>query len=151
MQIITDTREQRPLFPSCKRATLTVGDYTTAKLLNHFHIERKSLQDLYSTLIQGNARFKRELFRAAWFQIKMEIYVEGTREQFIQKQFPRGEERKCTTQKLDELIKTFEKVYYLKFCWHKDRAHCIKMVKQRLQAEESLLPLKTSKSGPKPR
>jgi len=138
MVIITDTREQRPLFPSCLRETLNVGDYTTRKLKGKFHIERKSLQDLYGTIVQGNNRFKRELFRAAWFQIKMEIYVEGTREQFINKEFPRGDERKCPTAKLDKLIKTFERVYYLKFNWHASRQQCVKMVKH----------LVTSRAGP---
>jgi len=139
MVIITDTREQLPLFTKSQRAALIVGDYTTVKLKGKFHIERKSLQDLYGTLIQGNQRFKRELFRAAWFQIKIEMYIEGTREQFINKQFPRGAERKCPTEKLDKLIKTFEKVYYLKFNWHRNRTECIKMVTKRLQAEETAL------------
>jgi hypothetical protein len=135
MEIIVDTREQLPYWKD-NRKTLSVGDYTTKKLLNAFHIERKSLSDLYGTLTSGNRRFKYELFRAAYHHIILEVYVEGTRDQFINKLFPKGDERKFSTDGLNELIKTFEKKYYLKFHWHKSRIICKKEVEKRLQFEE---------------
>lgn len=61
MTILVDTREQKPYW-DINRTTLIVGDYTTKKLKNIYHIERKSLQDLYGTLTSGNNRFKYELF-----------------------------------------------------------------------------------------
>lgn len=135
MVIIVDTREQLPLFNGA-RQTLNVGDYTTKLLLNKFHIERKSLQDLYGTLTKGNTRFKYELFRAAYHHINLEVYVEGTREDFINKRFPKGSERKFTKEGLDRLIATFERKYYLKFVWCRNRAACVSSVKTRLLAEE---------------
>jgi len=135
MIILVDTREQLPYWPT-NRATLIVGDYTTKKLLGSFHIERKSLQDLYGTLTSGNNRFKYELFRAAYNSIKLEVYVEGSRIDFINKNFPKGEDRKFTTDGLDRLIKTFEKKYYLTFHWCKNRPHAKKLVMERLAAEE---------------
>lgn len=135
MTILTDTREQLPYWSDNKR-TLNVGDYTTTKLLNKFHIERKSLADLYSTLTSGNNRFKYELFRAAYHQIRLEVYVEGTREDFINKKFPKGNERKFSTDGLNRLITTFEKKYYLTFHWCGSRQKAKIMVEKRLLAEE---------------
>lgn len=135
MIILVDTREQLPYW-SENRATLIVGDYTTKRLLNSFHVERKSLQDLYGTLTSGNNRFKYELFRAAWERIRIEVYVEGSRTDFINKNFPKGSDRKFSTDGLDRLIKTFEKKYHLTFHWCKNRQHAKKLVMERLATEE---------------
>jgi len=138
MKILVDSREQLPLFPG-NRATLLCGDYTTHKLKGCFVIERKSLQDLYGSIVQGNQRFKAMLFAAAWHRISICIYVEGTREDFINKRFPKGNERKFSTDGLDKLIKTFERKYHLQFHWHRNRAHCRREVEKRLQMEEKRL------------
>jgi len=145
MTILTDTREQRPLWTD-NRATLIVGDYTTEKLRKHFCIERKSLSDLYGTLTAGNQRFKAELFRAAWHRITLEVYVEGTKADFIAKKFPKGEERKFTSQGLERLIKTFERKYFLRFHWHSNRQTCKKAVWNRLRLEESKRPKRGRKA-----
>lgn len=137
MTIIIDTREQLPYW-NTKKQTLIVGDYTTKKLYNRFHIERKSLQDLYGTLTSGNRRFKYELFRAAYHQIKIEVYVEGTLENFIAKKFPKGNERKFTSEGLEQLIITFQKKYHLKFHWHKTRKMCQIAIENRLKFEEKI-------------
>jgi len=135
MKIITDTREQKPYWKD-QVETLSVGDYTTTKLKGVFHVERKSLQDLYGTMVAGNQRFKAELFRAAWERISIAVYVEGSMEQFINKDFPYGKERKFSSHGLEQLIKTFTKKYHLAFYWHKNRESCKKAVKMRLLAEE---------------
>lgn len=136
MLILVDTREQLPLFKSGERTTLAVGDYTTKKLHGCFHIERKSLQDLYGSIVQGNARLKAELFRAAWEGITICVYVEGSREDFVAKRFPYGRDRKFSSDGLDKLIRTFERKYHLPFHWHRDRAHCRAEVEKRLKLEE---------------
>lgn len=70
LQIVTDTREQRP-FPFHKypaqveRGTLKTGDYSLAGLEQHCAIERKSLDDLIGCLSVGRDRFERELERGA--------------------------------------------------------------------------------------
>jgi ERCC4-type nuclease len=135
MKIITDTREQLPYWTTTKRK-LEVGDYTTKELEGIFHIERKSLQDLYGTLVQGNGRFKYELWRAAYYQIKIEVFVEGTLDDFINKRFPYGKERKFSTHGLQELIKTFERKYHLPFYFHPTRKKCQIAVEMRLLEEE---------------
>jgi DNA excision repair protein ERCC-4 len=136
MKVIIDTREQLPLFNRGEYKKLEVGDYTTDKLLNKFHIERKSLSDLYGTLTKGNNRFKYELFRAAYHHINIECFVEGTREDFINKRFPKGQDRKFSKEGLDRLISTFEKKYFLKFVWCKNRQDCAKKTALRLEEME---------------
>jgi len=135
MKILVDTREQLPYWEE-HRKTLIVGDYTTEKLFNRFHIERKSLMDLYGTLTIGNQRFKAELFRAAYHSISIVVYVEGSYEDSINKKFPKGNERKFTTEGLKRLISTFEKKYFLTFHWHKNRLDAKKQVEKRLMDEE---------------
>ena len=63
--IITDTREQNPLFEpeECFRETLKTGDYSMVGFTDKFAIERKSGPDLFGTLGKGHKRFKKELER----------------------------------------------------------------------------------------
>jgi ERCC4-type nuclease len=79
--VVIDTREQlawsfagmqadaidgrRPIQVACVRACLPSGDYSLLGFENRIAIERKSLQDLFSTIGQGRARFERELARLA--------------------------------------------------------------------------------------
>lgn len=139
MTILVDTREQLPLFPSCERKTLNVGDYTTKALFEKFHIERKSLSDLYGTLTKGNDRFKYELFRAAYHHIQIEVHVEGTREDFINKRFPKGQDRKFTSEGLERLLLTFEKRYFLTFHFHKSRKASARYISTRFVEMEKTL------------
>lgn len=61
---IIDTREQRPLdlspLPS-KRGSLTVGDYSLRGLEDVVAVERKSLEDLTSSLGAGRRRFDQQV------------------------------------------------------------------------------------------
>ncbi len=135
-----------------ERRTLIVGDYTTDKLFNKFHIERKSLEDLYGTITSGNARFKAELFRAAYHQIRLPVYVEGTRADFVAKKFNRGDERKVKSDTLEKLLHAFEKKYYVVFVFCKSRFDCISKVEKCLHdAENQQNPRKPAKSGRKRR
>jgi len=63
-----DTREQLPMWDPINfkviKKKLDEGDYTTEKLYNKAHIERKSPMDFYGSLIQGHKRFSREIQRA---------------------------------------------------------------------------------------
>ena len=138
MKILVDTREQKPLFPKAQRVTLNVGDYTTTKLKGKYHIERKSLMDLYQTLVANNNRFKYELFRAAYHRITIEVFIEGTHDDFINKRFPKGDERKFPSEGLCKMIKTFEKKYFLKFIWCGSRPKTVKMVENTLKSKQNI-------------
>lgn len=79
--VVVDTREQasfsfadlrsdaregsRPLNVPTVVGTLRSGDYSIRGLEDAVAVERKSMQDLYSTLGQGRERFVRELERLA--------------------------------------------------------------------------------------
>jgi ERCC4-type nuclease len=85
MNIIIDTREQKPLrFTGHEtvRRKLDEGDYNIEELIPYIVIERKSLNDFYSTLTSGHERFKREILRSKQPNIscqekKFYIFLEG--------------------------------------------------------------------------
>jgi ERCC4-type nuclease len=71
MEIVIDTREQKPLpfrvvgsVDSVVTRKLSTGDYSITGYEDKIVFERKSPADLYQTLCRGNKRFQRELARA---------------------------------------------------------------------------------------
>jgi ERCC4-type nuclease len=81
MIIIIDTREQKPIsFPGHEKVhrKLDEGDYNTPELEDKIVIERKSVEDFYGSVIQGHARFKKEILRAKDKKKKFYIFVEGS-------------------------------------------------------------------------
>lgn len=138
---IVDTREQLPYWTgsACFRTALCVGDYTTTLLHNNYHIERKSMPDLYQTITKGHARFRREIFRAWDNKIRFSVYVEGTKEGFLAKRFPRGSMLKVSTQALRKIITAYEDKYMLDIIWGKSRIITKRLITKRLQDEERKL------------
>ena len=72
MQVIVDTREQRPFTfehelydVQIHPGTLSVGDYSLRGLEDKVAVERKSLPDLVGCLGRERERFERELQRGA--------------------------------------------------------------------------------------
>jgi hypothetical protein len=59
---------RRPVVVPIVSAGLPAGDYSIEGLENVVAVERKSLQDCFSTLGQGRARFVRELERLAQYE-----------------------------------------------------------------------------------
>lgn len=75
--IITDTREQQPLFSGGIRAKLNTGDYGLAAPHDMgVYVERKSLADFIGTLSSGYDRFVREMARAQEVGAYLIILVE---------------------------------------------------------------------------
>lgn len=137
MKIIVDTREQRPFFKrGVIRKALCVGDYSTTILIDSFSIERKSLQDLYGTLIQSHPRFRRQIIRAEDRGINMVMVVEGTHDDFINKRFPRGSDRKAKKETLRKIIATIRRRYELEIIFCKNVARAKKVTLKRLMYEE---------------
>jgi len=132
--VLVDTREQLPIsFLGWKKHKLDVGDYTTELLLNKFHIERKSPQDLYQSIIQNHFRFVNMLCLAKSRRIKIAIYVECIRKNFVQLKFPKGNERKMRPETLDKIVATMETRY--EFVWCKDRDDLKKKIMKRFKQE----------------
>lgn len=141
MIILVDSREQKPYWSGseCAKTALIVGDYTTVKLLNLFHIDRKSPADLYSTITKGHLRFKKEILRADEHGIYLAIYVESTREKFINKDFPQGDRLKYPTRGLDRILNTLYERYQLEIVFLDSREDSMQAVYKRLRKEQSKL------------
>lgn len=93
--IVTDTREQTPLWTNTKQHKLDFGDYSLIGHEPHFAIERKSLPDLLQTLTSGHTRFKEELLRAKSARY-FAIVVDGTYMQMRNKDYPNAFRSKWT-------------------------------------------------------
>ncbi len=123
--IIVDTREQRPLWDpqtfNVLKIKLDEGDYTTEELYNKAHLERKSGNDLYGSILQGHTRFRAEIQRAIDKKIKFAIFVECPEETFYRKRFPGGYRLQASSTHLRKIIKTMTKKYSLEIVWCEDR------------------------------
>lgn len=140
VDIIVDTREQRPLWHNheCIRYKLEVGDYSTLKLRERFCIERKSLQDLYGTIIQNHVRFRNEIIRAEVCGIKLILVIEGTRKNFVSKNFPGGMKRQTAGTTLDKIMTTVENKYGIEVVWCASRTVAKNYILKRLTKEQRL-------------
>lgn len=123
--IICDTREQKLLWDPLKfnviKKKLDEGDYTTEELYNKAHIERKSGIDLYGSIIQGHARFRKEIMRAKEKNIKFAIFVECPEETFYRKRFAGGYRLQCSSNQLRSVLGTMKEKYSLEIVWCEDR------------------------------
>jgi len=85
--VVIDTREQAPFdfthlanwIAGTKRQKLDVGDYSVVGMERLLRLERKSLTDLITTLMQGRGRFFRECVALAKFR-HVALLVEATYE-----------------------------------------------------------------------
>jgi len=83
MQIIIDTREQRPFnfekfVVQVQTGTLQTGDYSLVGYEDRVAIERKGLDDLISCFMGGNRdRFERELSRAQGMDLFVVVVEAG--------------------------------------------------------------------------
>ena len=123
--IIIDTREQKPiwdpeLFEVIKQK-LDEGDYTTEKLLNKAHIERKSGIDLYGSLIQNHKRFAAEIQRAIEKDLTFAVFVECSEEEFVTKKFKGGYRLRTKVRVLRKIVDTFQERYPIQFVWCENR------------------------------
>ena len=83
---MTDSREQRPyLFPDYPviRTGLMTGDYSLLNFEGNIGIERKTLDDIVSSLSHGRDRFERELSRGAEMSY-FALIIEATMNDIIQ-------------------------------------------------------------------
>lgn len=118
--IIQDSREQRGFFSPGEAIIqkLCVGDYTTTDLISKFHIERKSANDLYGSIIQGHNRFRREIMRAKETNIELVIFVECPYHEFVSKQWSeRARTLRTPSKTLTKILSTLESKYEIKIEW----------------------------------
>ena len=133
LMIVIDTREQLPLWTARKAFVrskkLDVGDYTIPELFGKAHIERKSPNDLYGSVIQGHDRFRNELIRSWELGIKLAVFVECTKDNFYgMKWDSRG--LKCPGETLRKIVEKMELKYAIPFIFCDGR---VKMKKAMLE------------------
>ena len=125
MTIIIDTREQLPIWDEINfkliRKKLDEGDYTTEKLYNIAHIERKSPIDFYGSLIQGHKRFSAEIQRAIEKDLTFAIFVECTEKKFKSMRFKGGARLQMKPATLAKIVDTFRERYPIEIVWCKNR------------------------------
>ena len=123
--IIIDTREQLPLWDPINfeviRRKLDEGDYTTEKLFNIAHAERKSPIDFYGSLIQGHKRFSREIQRAIEKDLSFAIFVECTEKKFTSMRFKGACRLRTKPSTLKKIVDTFQERYPIQIIWCKNR------------------------------
>lgn len=134
VKIIVDTREQKPLFrgKNTIRRKLDEGDYNIEALEKYIIIERKTLEDLYGSIIKGHIRFADELNRARLKNKKIYVVVEGLKQDFLTKNFPGGYYCKLNPKVLAKIISTMEEKYFINIVW------CNNVVVARLMVREIL-------------
>lgn len=138
-----DTREQLPMWDPINfeiiRKKLDEGDYTTEKLYNIAHIERKSPIDFYGSLIQGHKRFSREIQRAIEKDMSFAIFVECTEKKFTTMKFKGAFRLKTKPATLKKIVDTFQERYPINIVWCKNREEMkVKMCLWFLKEEEKL-------------
>lgn len=127
LDILVDTREQKPLFKGTK-IKLDEGDYNVPELLDHIIIERKSPGDLYGSVIQGHVRFADEINRAKLKGLKIYVVVECTEKDFYAKKWAGSYYTQLKGSILAKIICTMTHKYQINFVWCKNRAEA----KQRI-------------------
>jgi len=139
MEILIDTREQLPLWNDAERITMNVGDYTTKLLKGIMHVERKSPNDLYGSLIQGHERFKKEFERAAEQDVKIVVMVECDEDHFYRKSWEGGWRLKVKGNVLAKITHTFKMRRKAEFIWCRDREDMRFKMIELFRAEEDKL------------
>lgn len=122
MNIIVDTREQKPWFASTKehsviKKKLDCGDYSIEGYESKFGVERKSLTDAYGTLGAGRARFIRMLEKTKSYDF-FAVIIESSLLDFIE--HPPFHTKMNPTAAAQSLI-AFSIKYNVHVIWAEDR------------------------------
>lgn len=126
--VLVDTREQKPwqftpgLFQA-ERATLQTGDYSVKGIESRMRLERKSIGDLVGTVISDWIRFRKELYRLAFFDVAA-IVVEGTPKDI-------WDHRYESDAKPESVMGRVNGIYLdhgVPVLWWGERSNCVRMV-----------------------
>lgn len=140
MKIIIDTREQLPLEFTGHETTrhkLDEGDYATEQTEDYVVIERKSLDDFYSTITHNHIRFKSEIIRARAKHKVFYIFIEGSLETFYGLKWTERK-LKTTGEILRKIVNTMRERYTLSIIECDGREDMSKKILQTLEMEEEL-------------
>jgi ERCC4-type nuclease len=128
--IITDSREQKPLFGPGEtlRAKLDVGDYSIKGFEKAFSIERKSPSDAFLTLTSGHKRFKAELNRSQSYDY-FAIVVEANLTDIRRKAFIGAQHIKYTKgDTINKILLTLHIKYGIPVFWTNNRGEAKNLI-----------------------
>jgi ERCC4-type nuclease len=125
MRIVIDTREKRPyIFENSIKKALLSGDYSLEGFENQIAIERKSLDDFISTILNSSLRFRRELTRLTAYEYAA-VIVEGSIQDILNGEY----KSKINPQSLLGLIASLMLEYpHIQFLFCHDRPHAYALV-----------------------
>lgn len=132
-EVVTDTREQKPLWTDTKRYKLDFGDYSIVGHEQHFAIERKSLADLYGTLIGGHERFKQELKRSSVARYFC-VVIEGSYTKMLNKDYPGGVYSKLPGSRVTDIVNTLRVKYGIQIIFTTGRMESKRVIKDLMMA-----------------
>ena len=131
--IVTDTREQKPLWNNTQKYKLDFGDYSIVGHETHFAIERKSLPDLLQTLTAGHKRFKQELKRSSIARCFI-IVVDGTYTQMRNKDYPNAWRSRIKGKQVTDICNTLEIKYGVRIKFTTGRVESKRYIKDAMSA-----------------
>jgi len=140
MIIVTDTREQFPLkFRKSKVVedvvvkTLNTGDYSIQGYEDQIAFERKSCQDLFSTLGSGHKRFKKELERAQTMDYFC-IIIESSFTDVLTKNFGGSHYSKMQGHVIIKILMTLKFKYNIDFVFCNNRTESAKFIREMFKS-----------------
>ena len=132
--IVVDSREQKPLWTNNTVVKkLDAGDYSILGHEDRISCERKSMADLFSTLSQGHARFKRELQRAQSLDY-FAIVVDGSLTSCINKDFPGANYSQMKGHVIASILFTLHIKYGINFFFSQNRAESKTLIRGLFKA-----------------
>lgn len=130
MNIVVDTREQKPLWQkNIITKGLKTGDYSIEGFEDKIAIERKSVADLFGSLSRGHARFKKELERAQSLDF-FAIVVEGSIDDIYNKNFDYSYKSKMKGFVISKIMCTLMVKYKILFIFSGDRTNSRRIIKE---------------------
>ena len=138
MDIIVDSREQKPFFKNSKIDKVEVkglktGDYSIKDFEDKICIERKSMNDLFGTLGGGHKRFKKELERAKTLDY-FAIIIEGSYSKILTKDFKGGYHSKMRGYVITSILFTLHIKYGVNIFFAINRYESKKIIKELFKA-----------------
>lgn len=137
MNIIIDTREQKPLrFTGHEtiRRKLDEGDYNIPELIDKIVIERKSIPDLYSSITRGHERFKSEIVRSRLQGKTFYLFLEGDLSGLLRY----AKKRKMKPETIEKMINTMIERYQIILVTCESRSRMSELIVQTFEINKKL-------------
>jgi hypothetical protein len=155
LEIIVDSREQRPLFlrTECICSKLPVGDYCcSGEMYSGVYVERKSLADLAGTISSGYERFEKEIEKAKLLGLYIIVICEESHSNCLEYSPPMSLSRKVNGSHIFHQIRAICQKYdniQFTFCSDRGRVKQVMEVIFRLGEKAKTLDIEFEKDSRK--